>query len=268
MDANPRVCVETRLFPGRVHATNKARTCQDCKGPSLMSDRHNQQGKSATAFHLLTNTLTARLVQISKYKSLCLSHHSNSEGGKRQGGEDTRRGSEELGWSVRTQHHSETDSWPEPLQLCWARISGCCSSGQAWEEHTPQPGLRCVLPHCRDTLQLSSPSQGILSAAALSPSSQSPRTLTTEGKQQMLLRAKLVVALASRVSCPKLKVCFLPLQHIQDCNTAITHAQGGGEHTRQIKQPYSKGHHRSLLPYWQGKSYGSKKLRTWAYETR
>lgn len=155
MDTNPRVCVEIRLFPGRAHATNKARTCQDCKGLSLMSDKHNQQRKSATAFHFLANTLTARLVQTSRYKSLSLSHHSNSEGGKRQGGEDTRTGPEELGWSVRTKHHNETDSWPEPLQLCSAWIPGSCTSGQAWQEHALQPGLRSVLPHSRDTLQLS-----------------------------------------------------------------------------------------------------------------
>lgn len=114
-DTNPRVCAQIRLFPGRALAMNKARMC---KGLSLMSDRHNQQRKPATAFHLLTNALTVKMFQTNKCKSLSLNHHSNSEGGKRQGGEDGRREPEELGWSVRTKHHNETDSWPEPLQLC------------------------------------------------------------------------------------------------------------------------------------------------------
>lgn len=97
MDANPRVCVEIRLFPVRSLTANKARMCQDCKGLSAMSDRHNQQRKSTIAFHLLINALTAKLLQTNKCKSLSLSHHSNSEGGKREEGEEGRREPEELG---------------------------------------------------------------------------------------------------------------------------------------------------------------------------
>lgn len=196
MDANPNVCVEIRLLPGRALARNKARMCQ---GLSLLSDRHNQQRKSATAFHLLTNALTAKVLQTNKCKSLSLSHHSNSG----------RRGWKKRAWGAGMKCQDKAPQWDWQL----ARATSALLSKDLRMLHI---WTRLARAHTRAWPQVhAAPLQGhtstqqqwgqFLSCCCWALSSRSSRTLTAEGKQHMLLHAKVIVALASRLSCPKLK---------------------------------------------------------------
>lgn len=93
--------------------------------------------------------------------------------------------------------------------------AGPCASGRGWCEYTPQTTIGPCCLHCdpKDMLQPSSTRGIYLVAGVKSCPIGVVQDLARRERSSTLLYAQLYAALASRLSCPKLKVGFLSLQH-------------------------------------------------------
>lgn len=93
--------------------------------------------------------------------------------------------------------------------------AGPCASGRGWCEYTPRTITGPCCLHCdpRDMLQPSSTRGIYLVAGVKSCPTGVVQDLPWRESSSTLLHAQLYAALVSRLSCPKLKVDFLSLQH-------------------------------------------------------
>lgn len=192
-----------RLLPSRALAANKAWMCQDYRGlsVSVMSDRHHQQRKSATAFHLLTKAVTDKLLQ-------------TNGTGVRGGMRSPDKGSQ-CNWQLgRASSSLATHGFREAADaLPRAGRALCVRTSLEWAHAPEQPQVCAASTAAAGTCLSPAASRASPRLWCWVLSYRSSRSFTPEESSSTLLRAKLLSALVSRLSCPKLKVGILSLQH-------------------------------------------------------